>query len=97
MKKTFVAIILLANIGACASTGRDYVYYVIHPEVSPAMLYGKTQADDLDLVKTCTPNLQNHGPCIGVLSDEYFAMKQELLELRQALIGCQQGPPPGIK
>jgi len=102
--RAIVLCILLANIGACAATGVNYTYYVIHPETNPQMLYGAKPENDLDLVKTCSPDpacaqpkppaTANCGKCIGMLATEFFKMKQELLELRQSLQDCQNGPKP---
>lgn len=99
-----VFLALLSVAGSCASTGVNYKYYVIHPEVQPPMLYGAKPEEDLELAKTCNPDPEcsqpkppktaNCGKCIGLIANEFFKMKQELLELRQALKDCQQGPKP---
>lgn len=104
--RALVAAMFLANFGACASTGVAYKYYVVHPEVTPPMLYGSKPSEDLDLLKTCSPDPEcakpdhpktaNCGKCIGMVSTEFFKMKQELLELRQAVSDCQQGPHPSV-
>lgn len=104
-RRAFIAFVALLGVAAnCASTAVSYKYYVIHPETNPQMLYGAKPEDDLELIKTCNPDPEcskpkppktaNCGKCIGMISSEFFKMKQELMELRQALKDCQQGPQP---
>lgn len=102
-----VLAIVFANFGACASGGKDYTYYVIHPEQKPPALWAADPKDDLDLAKACSPDPEcsqpkppktaKCGKCVGLFSDEFFKAKKEILYLRQALKDCQHGPQPGVK
>ena len=83
---------MLLLIASCASTGIDYRYYTIHPEVD--RLYAKDIKDDLPLLESCKPDAQDQAKCIGMFTPEFFKMKQELLELRESLNECQRGSEP---
>lgn len=91
------AVVGFLFVTACAS-GREYVYYTVHPETDK--LIGKDK--DLRLSETCTPDPACHengkpcNLCVALTVPEFFAMYQELEELRKALKECQQGPPPKI-
>lgn len=87
----YVGFILVCAV-SCASSGVDYTYYTIHPELDK--LEASDPKDDLSLSKACTPDETSQAKCIGMMEAEFFKMKQELLELRKALQDCQKGPPP---
>lgn len=96
-------VVTLIAIGSCASTGVDYPYYVLHPEVSPEMLYAKDPKNNVP-VSVCDPDPQcsqpnppdsaKCGKCIVMIYDQFFKKDQELKELRKALQECEN-PPPG--
>lgn len=87
----------LLTLLSCA--GVNYKYYGL--ELSPqcfdqGTLLGKQGSsgwEDLPL-SSCKPDEIKKGKCIVMTSDEFFAAKQETLQLRQALKDCQAGSAP---
>lgn len=93
--KTRLFVLLAAFVTLTAQScaiGSPYVYYVID-RPSNKLLNADPKLD-LPLDKTCDADSVNKAKCIAMLTAEYFKMKQELLELRQALSDCQKGPGP---
>lgn len=93
MKRFLPVILIFVLCGAesCA-TGQNYVYYVIDRPNNKLLAFDPK--NDLPLDKSCDADSTSKAKCIAMLTAEYFKLKQELLELRQALSDCQKGPKP---
>lgn len=85
--KIFAVFLLLCS---CASTPVDYLHYTVWPSKNLLRAHDPSGKDDLDLQKTCDPNQQSQGPCIGLLEADYYAMDAELKDLRFKVQNCNK-------
>lgn len=90
MRSFWPLLLLVGLLGAssCASTS-GYKHYVVDTEHDS--LRAPDPKNDLPLRQTCLPDTNNKAKCDALLSDDFFAMEKELLELRAALKQCQGG------
>lgn len=70
----------------CAGFG--YHYYGLKAESYEGTLLGPKPKNDIPFA-SCSPTPQKQSPCVVVLADEFFRMKQDFLETKQLLKECQ--------
>lgn len=97
VKNIILGIVIGFALAACA--GFRYRYYA--PSLPDSCydqgkLIGKDGKDGWpDLAfSECKPRDGVHPKCVVQLDGEFFSMKRDLIECRQALIDCQRGPKP---
>lgn len=98
MRSNFIAGYVLGLMSVVACAGVTYKYYGISlPDecYDKGNLLGKLgNAGWPDLpLSQCRPDDVVKGKCVVQIQDEYFKMKTELEQCRQALSDCQSGPP----
>lgn len=84
----------LLTLLACGSVSYKY-YGVSIPSncYDQGKLLGPDPSDDIPF-STCKPEPGKPTKCWIMFSDELFAAKKEVMQLRQALKDCQKGHPP---
>lgn len=87
LKRTFLAGMAFALLlMGCAGFG--YRFYAIEvPSYEGTLVADKTE-NDLPF-KACEPNVSSKRPCVVMLTPEFFKLKEEVTQLRQALKDCQ--------
>lgn len=89
--RSFAAGLLLGLLPlGCAGVG--YRYYGLDAKSYEGTLLGPAPKYDLPFA-SCAPTASVKSPCVVILQDEFFKMKQELLQLRQDLQTCQGVSP----
>ena len=105
MRRTF-ALGILAGFALAGCAGFfPYKYYGMHLESYEGSLLGPKPKDDLPFT-VCEPDptpsvipsgpqpKPNRGKCVVMLSDEFFAMKQDMLETKKRLVECEHAANP---
>lgn len=76
-------LIFITCMSACGSAGIVYPRFVVWPSHDLLLGHDPGGKDDKPLSKTCEPDEVIKGKCIALLTDDFYNMEQELLELRQ--------------
>jgi hypothetical protein len=81
----FKGIIVGFLLAGCAAATFSYHYYGMKVASYDGKLLGLNPVDDKDF-STCKDN-----NCVVMLTDDFFALKQDYLDLQTKLISCQKG------
>lgn len=86
LRDTTYGIMVGLMLTACA--GLNYKYFGLDAASYEGTLLGPSSAQDIPFSR-CQPTASNKGPCVVMLSAEWFKAKEEILQLRQSLKDCQ--------
>lgn len=89
LRPILFGIVLGVLLMGCAGFG--YRYYGLEGvRYSDGKLLGEEEKDDLPF-EYCQPTAGNARPCVVMFTDEFFRLKQDLLDTRSKLKDCQKG------
>lgn len=74
---------------ACAGLFPYKHYGLSLAQYTNGKLLGPDPKEDLD-ISVCAPDAQIKGKCVVMLSNDFFSMKSDFEQTKQALIDCQK-------
>lgn len=82
-------LLLVIILPACGATFA-YKFYGVDAVSYEGNLLGEKPEDDIPFAR-CKPDDVEKGKCVVMLKEEFFQMKADYLQTKQALIDCQKG------
>jgi len=87
----WIAFLFCVLLLGCA--GFTYHYYGLSGvSYENGVLLGPKESDDIPF-KMCEPNNQSKSPCVVMFAKEFFAFKQDYLDLQMKLKECEKKNP----
>lgn len=83
LKRFFLGFLFATAVWSCAALKFQYKYYGMELAQYQGKLKGPTPAEDADFEKCAKNN------CVVMFRDAFYALKQDYLDDKQKLIGCQ--------
>lgn len=90
MEVRHVVLGMLLGISLVGCAGFSYRYYGLSASSYEGSLLGPEPKDDKPF-SLCSPTAQDKSPCVVLFSDEFFKLKQDLLETKERLKSCEEG------
>lgn len=81
-----ILLLSLPMLVACSTPRFQYRYYGL--DLEHGVLLGPKIQDDLRLQTVCTATTLSASPCVVILNDEFFKLKEDYLQMQLRLMSC---------